>query len=89
MANKKHQIDHIPSGFSILFAQFYQFCWGFVEGLGLDYFTFESSLLALPQKTLKESIRRFTIPEIGLIPEKSCLRDSESVSGICFRDSSQ
>jgi hypothetical protein len=36
-----------------------------VEGLGLDSLTFDSSLLALPQKSLKESIHRLTIPAIG------------------------
>jgi hypothetical protein len=35
------------------------------RGLRLDSFTFVSSLLALPQKTSKQPIHRFTIPGIG------------------------
>jgi hypothetical protein len=51
-----------------------------VKGLGLDSLTFESSLLALPQKSPKESILRFTIPGIGpalhLSERLSVTRDS-------------
>jgi hypothetical protein len=44
---------------------FYFFFRGMAVGIGIDSFTFESSLLALPQKTPKEPIPRLTIPGIG------------------------
>jgi hypothetical protein len=56
---------------------FSHLCRGIEAGLGLDYFTSESILLALPQKLPKEPIPESTIPRIG--PKLVCMAQSSQI----------